>query len=138
MHALQHDLAGERASGVQQIVCQARHVCDLTRDDGFGAYSHGGIRARIVQQAAGVADCAQRVAEFMTQHGEELVFGTVGPLGDRSCVLRVVQEFVALGLSSCPLGGGEYQCVSDVADLLERCRGWPDGLAPAKRLSRLS
>ena len=81
--ALQHDLAGNRAAHVEQVVHQARHVHHLALDDAGGAQGHGIRVSDDGQRVHGALDGAQGIAQFMRQHREEFILGAALALGAR-------------------------------------------------------
>src|SRR5262249_30354806 len=76
------DLAGHHPPDVEEVVDQAGELLYLTGDDLPRVRGGGPVRIiDAVQDVHGVADGAQRVAELVPQHGQELVLETVGGLG---------------------------------------------------------
>ena len=82
-HALQHDLAGDRAADVEQVVHQARHVHHLALDDAGGAQRHGFGLVHQRERMHRALDGAERIAQLVRQHGEEFVLRTVFALRAR-------------------------------------------------------
>ena len=80
--AVELDLARHDPPDVEEVVDQSSELLHLAGDDLAGV--RGGDAVRIidaVQDVHGIADGPQRVAELVTQHGQELVLETVGRLG---------------------------------------------------------
>ena len=76
-NAFQHDLAGDRAADIEQVVHQACHVHHLALDDSRRAQRH---RFGLIHQREGMhraLDGAERIAKFVRQHREEFVLRTV-------------------------------------------------------------
>nr|WP_229792281.1 hypothetical protein [Lysobacter bugurensis] len=72
------DQAACHARHVEQVVHEGRDVADLAADDlARGAHARG-ILGNHAQQLRGGGDRRQRVAQFMAEHGEELVLALVG------------------------------------------------------------
>jgi hypothetical protein len=66
--ALEHDLAHDRAPGVEQIVGEAREMLHLPRDDGARLPRRFRIDPRMVEEVARVGDRAERVAQLVAEH----------------------------------------------------------------------
>ena len=100
--ALQHDLAGDRAADVEQVVDQARHVHHLALDDAGGAQRHRlGLVRCSAERVHRALDGAERIAQLVRQHREELVLRAVLALRarqradvaeDQRAVLDVVEH----------------------------------------------
>ena len=78
--AVQEDLAGHHAPHVEQVVDQSPEVRALAQDHVARATDRLVGTLELVQQAHGAADGAERVAQLVTQHGQELVLGAIDPL----------------------------------------------------------
>ena len=89
----QPDLAGHHTARVQQVAHHVRQLLRLAHHDGQGA-----LRACLAPGAAlhhlqRCRDGAQGVAQFVAEHGQELVLGAVGCLG------LVARRLLLLGLA---------------------------------------
>jgi hypothetical protein len=72
------DLALHDPRDVQQIVQQAGHLLGLPPDHREGVGERAPCGRQPAEDAGGVLDRAQRIAEFVRQHRQELI-----PLADR-------------------------------------------------------
>jgi hypothetical protein len=75
---LQTYFAGNHTSDVQKIVDQPRHTLDLTRENASCVLCCLVARARNVQHLRSSRLRAERVAQFMPKHREELILCLVG------------------------------------------------------------
>jgi hypothetical protein len=96
---LEFDLAAGDARDVQQIVDQRRHVAGLARDDLAGALHHRGIDIEVREHGRGRDDRRQRIAQFMRQHGQELVLALVGFAQRRDQVVLLRHRLAQLDLA---------------------------------------
>ena len=72
-----HPVVGD-APDIEQIVHEPGHQRDLSLDHVGDAVDDRIPLAAALHQRDGVADRRQRIAEFVGQHGQELVLATVG------------------------------------------------------------
>ena len=79
--ALQQHLAGDDAADVEQVVHQPRQVPRLAGDDLPRVGGQRGIALHALQHFDGRGDRAQRVAQLVAEHGQELVLGAAGCFG---------------------------------------------------------
>ncbi len=78
----QRDLAQDHAPGIEQIVGEPRKVTGLPPDDrDRRAADIVEQRAFLLDDLRGIGDGRQRIAQLVTQHGQELVLGAAGLLG---------------------------------------------------------
>ena len=88
----QHDLAGHHARDVEQIVDDPREVLHLAADDVAGARAGVVAAGRAGQHVGGAADGAERVAQLVAQHREELVLRAVRRFGLGARRLLLAEE----------------------------------------------
>ncbi len=76
--ALQHHAAARDARHVEQIVDEVREVAGLPFDHLARAAHRRRIGDALGEHVGDVADRRQRIAQFVRQHGEELVLAPIG------------------------------------------------------------
>ena len=81
---LEDDLAGHHAPDVEQVVHQPREVLGLPGDDLGGPRTAQVVDAQALQHGHRAADGAQRIAQLMAEHGQELVLRAVRALRRRA------------------------------------------------------
>jgi len=69
--------AGGRARNVQQVTHQARQLPHLTLNDGQGLFLNGVPAFLELKQLHGIEDGGKRIAKFMAEHSQELVFTAI-------------------------------------------------------------
>ena len=79
--SIQPDLSGDHALDVEQIVDQMRDVADLPRDHLVRAGRRLPLGVRQLEHADGIADRAERIAQLVGQHRQELVLRAAVALG---------------------------------------------------------
>ena len=79
--AIEDDLSGIEAGDVEHVVDEVGEPVDLPIDHLARTLVHGGARRRHGEQRGRRLHGAERVAQLVSQHGEELVLGGVGALG---------------------------------------------------------
>ena len=75
---LEVDLAAGDPRNIKQIVDHARHVLDLVFDHLGGPSEVGTVGPFQLHDLDGVADGRQGIAQFVGEHGQELVLALVG------------------------------------------------------------
>ncbi len=102
---------------VQHVAQQPVHVLDLASDHFGGVARAVHVQPRHLEQLGGGADRRQRVAQFVAEHGEELVLGAVFFLGRLARVLGAFEHQLAFvaGLFAEGLGAPQF-----VAGLVQR------------------
>jgi hypothetical protein len=105
----------------------------LPRDDGARLPRRFRIDPRMVEEVARVGDRAERVAQLVAEHRQELVLGAARRFGRGARLALAPQELFALGFVLRPLAAAAASALPP--------RGSPDrrrrrhhGLAPAERL----
>lgn len=71
--AIQSDLAGGDALDVEQIVDQMREVADLSPDHRTRLGGRAVLCVRALEHSDGAADRADRIAQLVSEHRQELV-----------------------------------------------------------------
>ncbi len=79
--SIQPDLSGDHALDVEQIVDQTCDVADLPRDHVVRAGCRLALGVRHLEHLDGSADRAERIAQLVGQHRQELVFRAAVALG---------------------------------------------------------
>ena len=69
--------AGDRAGDFQQVTDQVRQLPHLTLDDGQGLLLNGVLAFLELKQLHGVEDRGKRIAKFMAEHRQKLIFAAV-------------------------------------------------------------
>ena len=114
-------------------------MLDLPRDDGARLPRGFRIDPRMVEEVARVGDRAERVAQLVAQHREELVLGAARRLGGGARLALAPQELFALRLVLRALVGRRGERVADLPDLRRSAsKAAPRpraGRAPARRRS---
>ena len=107
--ALEHDLAGPHARGIEQIVDEPPEVNDLTLDD-VARLPDVADGARDVEHLRRAGDGGQRIAKLVAEHREEVILRAVGGL-------RLLKQQGALGLDSFAVGdvARDLRCTDDPA-----------------------
>ena len=104
---LEVDLSGDHATDLQQVVDDAREVAGLPGDHGASAGRHR-LGCRALEEPRRRRQGAERVAQLVTQHRQELVLGPVR-------LLRLREQIGPLALDSLALGdvAGDLQDADD-------------------------
>jgi hypothetical protein len=132
--ALEHDLAHDRAPGVEQIVGEAREMLDLPRDDARACRDASASIRGWSRRWLALAIAPSGLRSSWPQHRQELVLGAARRLGRGSGFALAPQKLLALGFVLRPLGGRRRERAAHLADLQDRRRRRHHGLAPAERL----
>nr|WP_229425042.1 hypothetical protein [Massilia sp. Se16.2.3] len=128
------------ARDVQHVRQQPVHVLDLAADDVAGIARPVAVDVGHLQQLGGGADGRERVAQFVPEHGRELVLGAVFLLGHVARMLFALEQGLALVARALARGLGAAQFAARLAQRgqqavdLDDARGpHGHGLAAAQR-----
>ncbi len=75
---LELELSARDARNVEQVIEQQRHALHLARDDFAAPFALPLVRGVRIEDAHGVADGRERIAQLVRQRGQELVLAAVG------------------------------------------------------------
>src|SRR5262249_60195047 len=101
----QGDLAGDDARDVEQIIDDAREMMNLAADDLARARRRAVATRGARQHVCGAADGAQRIAELVAEHREELVLRAIGSFRLRTGRLLPAEQAGVLDPPPGLLGG---------------------------------